>query len=206
MKPRNFRRTARLAVVLATAGLAAGAAHAQTAGSTSMSSRTSWLPYTQNGYIGLNLGHPHYSLGCGAAGSCDNPDLSGNLYVGGNFNNFAGIELGYLHMGNMDRGGGTTRAQGLNVSLVGRAPVWNALSLYGKVGATYGRTKVDAPVSSGLATGKESGWGPSYGFGATYNFTPQLAGVLDWQRNKFEFAGTGREWVRATSIGVRYSF
>ena len=199
----------RLALIVLTASLSGLAAQAQTSGGMSMSSGSSWLPYTQNGYVGLNLGKPHYSLGCGAVGAfgdCDNPSLSGNLYVGGNFNQFAGIELGYLHMGNMDRGGGTTRAQGLNVSLVGRAPVWNALSLYGKVGATYGRTKVDAPLASGVATGKDSGWGPSYGFGATYNFTPQVAAVLDWQRNKFEFAGAGREWVRATSIGIRYTF
>ena len=198
------------ALTAALSSLAAAPALAQTSSGSGMStydsSRASWLPYTRNGYVGLNVGKPHYSVPCGPVGECDNPSASTNLYVGGMFNRYASIEFGYMHMGDADRGGGETRAQGLNLSLVGHAPVWSNLSLYGKAGMTYGRTRVERPLGVGLATGRESGWGPSYGFGATWDFNNNWAAVLDWQRNKFEFAGVGKEWVRATSLGVRYRY
>jgi hypothetical protein len=206
MKPRTLYATL---FAVAVSGLASLPAQAQMASGTTSaydSSRSSFLPYTRNGYIGLNVGKPHYSVPCGPVGDCDNPSASADLYVGGMFNRYASIEFGYLHMGDADRGGGETRAQGLNLSLVGHAPVWSNLSLYGKVGTTYGRTNVERPLGVGLATGHESGWGPSYGFGATWDFNNNWSAVLDWQRNKFEFAGVGKEWVRATSLGVRYRY
>ena len=206
MKPRILLAALAAAAVSSLTGVAAHAQSNTGASGAYDASRSSWLPYTRNGYIGLNVGKPHYSVPCGPVGSCDNPDASANLYVGGMFNRYASIELGYLHMGDADRGGGETRAHGLNLSLVGHAPVWSNLSLYGKIGTTYGRTRVEQPLGPGLATGSESGWGPSYGFGAAWNFNNNWAAVLDWQRNKFEFAGIGKEWVRATSLGIRYRY
>lgn len=172
-------------------------------------SRPSWLPYTQNGYVGLNVGRPSYRTGCGSAAfACDDPSASLHLYAGGLFNPYFGLEVGYLHMGDADRGGGTTRAQGLNFSLLGRVPVGSMFSVFGKLGTTYGRTSTSTSASagSGIATGKDSGWGESYGLGLSADLGSNWSAVLEWQRHRFHFAGNNKEAVRTTSLGVKYRF
>jgi hypothetical protein len=173
---------------------AAVAAHAQ-----------SVVPYTTQGYWGLKIGKPDYSNPCTPGFSCDDSSASVHLYTGGMFNNYLGAELGYLHMGSADRNGGRTRAQGLNVSLVARAP-FGPMSVFAKGGATYGQTDVSADVLSGVPTGRERGWGGSYGVGAGYDITTNSTIVLEWERHNFEFAGIGRQPVKATSLGYVYRF
>ena len=182
------------------------------AGSTSMGSaydanRTSWIPYTRSGYMGLNAGRSDFGNSCGAlALRCDDGDTSGHLYLGGYFNPYLGAEIGYLHLGDVQRAGGRTNAHGLNLSLVGRAPLSQRFSLYGKLGTTYGRTRVNAAAGSGVVSGRESGWGPAYALGASYDITNNWSAVLEWNRQRFDFAGGSRDWVRTTSVGVRYHF
>lgn len=196
-----------LAIALA---LAAGLAQAQTSpmGSSSYDAgRRSWLPYTNNGYIGLNLGRSKYSTSCGSSAfGCDDSGNFGSVVLGGMFHPNFGAEIGYLNMGDSDRAGGTTRAQGLNLSLVGRAPLGSQFSVFGKLGTTYGRTRTSAAAGSGVQAGKDSGWGAAYGLGASWDFSPNWSATLEWQRHRFEFAGNRDDWVRATSLGVRYRF
>lgn len=189
---------------LALAALAS-AAGAQTT-SAYDANRSSWLPYTRNGYVGFNIGSPRYDTPCGVGFGCDNPNTSYNLYLGGYFNPYVGAEIGYLHMGDASRGGGTQRAQGLNLSLVGRVPIGQMFSLFGKIGTTYGRTTTDASPASGLVAGSESGWGGAYALGATMDFSNNWGVVLEWQRHRFHFAGDRQDDVRTVNLGVRYRF
>ena len=62
-------------------------------------------------------------------------------------------------MGRIGRGGGTTSAQGLNLSLVAKAPLWQSLGVFGKLGTTYGRTESSALPGSGAGPGTERGFG-----------------------------------------------
>lgn len=167
----------------------------------------SLLPYTRRGYVGLNLGQSDYgALSCGAGGfSCDDKDVGGTVYTGGMFNDWLGVELGYLHLGRVDRSGGRAEAQGLNVSLVGRLPL-QQFNVFAKGGTTYGRTKVSADALSLVPTGKESGWGASYGAGVGLDVTPMASVVLEWARHDFHFEGTGKQEVDLTSLGVKYRF
>ncbi len=91
-----------------------------------------------------------------------------------------GVELGYLNAGKARRLGGDTEAHGFNLSLVGRAPVNEQFDLFGKVGTTYGRTRTSGASGLGVQTGKEDGFGMSYGVGARWAFTPQWAAVIEW--------------------------
>jgi hypothetical protein len=167
----------------------------------------SLLPYTKRGYVGLNLGKSDYGdLSCGVGGfACDDGDVGGSLYTGGMFNEWLGMELGYLHMGRADRAGGRTEAQGLNVSLLARLPL-QQFSVFAKGGTTYGRTKVTADPLALVPSGKDSGWGASYGVGVGMDVTPATSVVLEWGRHDFHFAGTGKQDVSLTSLGLKYRF
>lgn len=167
----------------------------------------SMLPYAGSGYVGLNVGRPEYDLACGRGGfACDDPGASVHVYVGGMFNSWLGAELGYLHMGDMDRQGGTTRGHGINLSLVGRWPVSQSFNLFAKVGTTYSRTEIDVGAGSTEASGDASGWGLSYGVGVGYDFGNRWGLVLQWDRHDMKFAGHGRENVDAASVGLKYRF
>lgn len=166
-----------------------------------------WAPGSGRTSIGLNLGRSEYQVGCGNLPlGCDDEDRYIHLYGRSMVNDYLGAELGVLDMGNIDRGGGSTKAQGINLSLVGRAPLGNRFSLYGKLGTTYGRTRTSAAPLSGLAEGTEHGFGLAYGAGVSYDITPRLSAVLEWDSHDLRFAGGGRDPVRATSLGLQYRY
>ncbi len=192
---RNFSAT-----VLALAALAAGAsAQAQNSN------------YSLNApgasYVGVNVGKSDFSVGNGnGIFSSESKDTAYSIYGGSYFNNNLGMEVGFTDFGKINRAGGTTKAQGFNVSLVGRLPLSPAFNLLGKVGTTYGRTDVSSSPVSGVASGSESGFGVSYGVGAEYAFNPQLSAVLQYDSHDLKFAGNGRDRVSATTAGLRYKF
>ena len=207
-------RSARSALALA---LAAGSAAALAqAASTSSSTpgdtrghRTSLVPYTQDGYVGISGGRSQYDLHSGPPGlglSYDDSGSAFKLYTGGFFHPNLGVEFGYLNAGKAHRLGGDTKAHGFNLSLVGRAPLTEQFDVFGKVGTTYGRTRTtQGAVPTGVAGGKEDGFGLSYGLGARWAFTPQWAAVVEWERHKFKFAD-GEEPVNLTTVGLQYRF
>lgn len=196
-----------LAGVACLAGGSLAQAPAGTSGSPQASPSLRALTPGRGGYVGLNLGQSRYSIGCGISTfNCDRTDDSVQLYGGSMVGNFWGVELGYIDMGRIDRAGGSTKAQGLNISLVGRAPVWQSLGVFGKLGTTYGRTETSAILGSGIGSGTERGFGLSYGAGVSYDFTPRFSAVLAWDSHDFRFAGGGRDPVRSTSLGLQYKY
>jgi opacity protein-like surface antigen len=167
----------------------------------------SFMPGKGRGYVGLSMGPSRYSAPCGAASfSCDSTDNSVQIYAGNMPSNFWGVELGYIDMGRISRAGGNTTAQGLNLSLVAKAPVWQSLGVFGKLGTTYGRTESSAQLGSSIYGGSDRGFGLSFGAGVSYDFTPRLSATLAWDSHDFHFAGSGRDPVRSTSLGLQYKY
>jgi OOP family OmpA-OmpF porin len=170
--------------------------------------RSSWMPYTQDGYVGISAGQSKYDLNSGPSGlglSSDNSDTAFKLYTGGFFHPNVGVEFGYLNAGKARRLGGDTKAHGFNLSLVGRAPLSEQFDIFGKLGTTYGRTKTSGLAVTGVQTGKEDGFGLSYGLGARWAFTPQLAAVVEWESHRFKFSD-GNDDVKITTVGLQYRF
>jgi len=167
----------------------------------------SLLPYTRRGYFGINLGRPDFKNGCGnGVYTCDNPNVGMSLYTGGFFNEWFGMELGYMNTGKADRAGGDTSAQGVSVNLVARAPM-GAFNVFAKGGAIYGQTKVSTGILSDVPAGKRRGWGGTYGAGIGYDFTPSSGVVLEWTRNEMRFPGiSDRQNVDLTSLGYVHRF
>ena len=187
----------------AAAHLAVGTEAAPAIGS---APRASGLPGTRT-YLGLNLSRSRYNVSCGTTALlCDDSDRPAEVYAGTMIGNFWGVEMGYLNMGRIARESGETRAQGLNLSLVGKAQVAQSMRVFGKVGSTYGRSDTAALAASSIATGSEQGFGLSYGAGVSYDFTPRLSATLELDSNDFRFAGGGRDPVRSTSLGLQYRY
>lgn len=162
----------------------------------------SYLPFTHSGYWGINLGASDYEQHCTPGFACNNPDIGGKIYVGGKFNKWLGAEVGYVNVGKLERNGGDTSAQGINLSLVGTLPLNKAFSAFAKVGTTYGWTKTEGNVG---ATGKKDDFGLSYGAGVGYNVTETMQVVAEWDRHNFEFADEDAK-VDMYSVGLKMRF
>jgi opacity protein-like surface antigen len=126
--------------------------------------------------------------------------------VGNYFSPNLGIELGYTDFGSVARAGGKTKADGINLSLIGKMPLNPAFNLLGKIGTTYSRTEVTSNPISGVVPGSENGWGLSYGLGVEYVFSPQWSTVLQYESQKMKFAGDRDERVGVTSLAVRFTY
>ena len=210
----RLRRLAPAGAAALLLALGAGATLAQQTPTTSDRSGASsrgegWslLPYTRRGYAGINIGQSDYddfSCGNGLFG-CDDSGTRVHVYTGGLFSEWLGAEIGYLNEGRVRRGGGSTRSEGVNLSLVARAPL-GAFNVFGKVGATYGRTRVSSDLLSGLDDGRARGWGRSFGAGVGYDFTPNGGVVLEWSRHAYHVPGGGRRDVDGASVGYVHRF
>ena len=88
-----------------------------------------------NTYVGLNVGRSDFAINTGFGGfPSDKRDTVYNIYSGTFFSPNFGLELGYTHFGKIQRAGGTTKAEGVNLSLVGKVPLGSSgFNLLGKV-------------------------------------------------------------------------
>jgi OmpA-OmpF porin, OOP family len=188
----------RLLVPIAALGLAASAsAFAQ-----------EWrMPWQDNfwGYAGASAGESKFRNACSSLFDCDRKDAAWKIHGGGNFNNLIGLEVGYTDFGRMRSFGGDTEARAANISFTAGIPFGERFAVFGKGGAVYGRTEVSASPTTFVSTGEKSGWGTTWGAGASYAFTRNLQVRVDWDRYKLDFAGGDRD-VDLLSAGLQFRF
>ena len=164
---------------------------------------------TGSSYVGFSGGPSDFSRINGGDGLYPRETLTtayslsyGNYFISPNM----GMELGYTNFGNVARGGGSSKAEGVNISLIGKLPVGQSVNLLGKVGTTYGHTEVSAQPPSGMSQGSQSGFDWSYGVGAELVFNPKWSGVLQYDEHYMKFSGSDSDRVSTTTIGVRLHF
>jgi OmpA-OmpF porin, OOP family len=182
-------------------------AHAQSGGSESWGEsgerRPSWLPFTAHGYVGASVGKTYHDLdGCIGSGPCDDSGLGFKVFTGGRFVRGLGMELGYVHFGDLDRNGG--QMKGANLSLVGSLPLAESFSVNAKMGGIYSWTRVSSNLSN-TPTGKENDLGLSYGLGAQWDLTQSWALRADWDRYRLKYAGQ-KDDADMLSVGMQYKF
>jgi OmpA-OmpF porin, OOP family len=194
-----------LAVAAASITLA-GAAHAQTG----MRSDSPMSMYTPgSAYIGFNAGRSHFGgdRTVNLTGLVDDRNNNAySLYGGSYFNSNFGFELGFNDFGRVSRFGGSTKASGISLSLVGKLPVGESFNVLGRVGGTYARTDISAAPATGIASGRDNRFDVSYGIGAEYNFTPAWSAVLQYDEYNLRYVGGSKERLNTTTIGLRYRF
>lgn len=185
-------------------GLGPLTAHAQGSGNRDYASSRSWVPFTSFGYAGGSVGQSSFDPSCTPGFSCSDNGTGFKLYTGGQLWQMLGLEVGYVNLGKFERAGGSVKAQGLNVSLIGNIPFNEMFSAFGKVGTTYGYTKTTA-TAPGVNTGSENGFGASYGAGLAFDVSKMFQIVAEWDKYRFRTVN-GREYAQMYSVGLRYKF
>lgn len=161
-----------------------------------------------NSFIGIAVGRAQYGTSCGSVAglTCQRGTTSYSLTAGNMFTDNVGIELSAMNLGKADRAGGSVIARGINLSAVGRLPLGDSLAVLGKVGTTYGVTRVSAPSGTGVATGRDSGFGLGYGVALDLNVERGLHGSVGWEQHDFHFVGQGKSNVRNVTVALGYTF
>ncbi len=169
-----------------------------------------WMPGSGRTSIGLNLGRSNAHPPCDPAFGCDRRDNYAALTARNMANDTFGGEVGLIYLGRMTRGGDHTEASGLNLSLVAKTPTLQGpaagLGAFAKLGTIWSHTRTHAAAGSTLATGTENGFGLSTGAGLSWDFNPRMSAVLEWDRYWVHFAGSGRDPINATSLGLQWKY
>lgn len=191
-----------LACLACAAGALAGAAPASaqalsTAAGTALSTDASQWP--SRGYLGLNLARSRNEFSCGLPGIACEPRLGAYLYGGYKLGKHVGVEVGLRQQGRAERSA-TGVAEGVDLSLVGQRELVSNLSLYGRVGATYGRN--DTTV---LPAGAEPFAGLAFGAGLRWMFAPNASATLGFDAHRLLMDGS-RDAVRAAHVGLQWTY
>ena len=158
-------------------------------------------------YIGLNAGQSKFRNGIGLGGfPSDSKDRGYGFNCGSYFTPNFDLELGYTDLGEATRAGGKTEAKAGSVSLICKLPLNPSFNLLAKVGATYSQVDVSVQPNTGIAIGRKSGWSPSYGAGAEYNFTQNVFAVVQYDEYRMPYPGGSKEKLNNNSVGIRYRF
>ena len=148
-------------------------------------------------YIGGGIGQSKFKDGCTGGSfpgvSCDDKDTAFKIFGGYQFNKNIAAEIGWTDLGKAKASGpgGTAeaKASAFELDAVGAFPVWQQLSILGRLGLYYGEGKLDAPGVSGTKKTTDL----TYGLGVGWDFNKNLGVRGEWQRYskiKFEAAGT----------------
>ncbi|HEX3098908.1 MAG TPA: outer membrane beta-barrel protein [Usitatibacter sp.] len=159
------------------------------------------------GTLGVSAGESKFRTDCHATDvfSCDHRDSAWKVYAGGSLSRILGLEVGYTDFGKVRASGGDTKAWAGNISLTAGVPIGDRFDIFAKGGGIYGRTDVSADPSTLFDRGRKSGWGTTYGVGASFAITPNWLIRADWDRYHMDFVG-GRRDVDLASAGVAYRF
>lgn len=161
------------------------------------------------GYVGFGAGQSSLvdEGDVAPGGNIDDADMGWKLFGGYSFHPNLAVEFGYLDLGQFDGEGGLTgswEATGINVSALGVWPLANQFSLLGKIGAT----RWDVDNNLGGLSASDNGTDLSYGIGAQYDFTPQIAGRFEWERfgDVGDEGSTGQSDLDLLSASIAYRF
>lgn len=162
--------------------------------------------HAEGSYVGVNVGESKYQ---------DMPLLGGDksktvvgLTYGVNINPNFDIELGYLHHGSATQTSAPTTlkltTQSLYLAAVGKLPVMEGFNVFAKGGLSVNYTKGTASDSSGSATDSNTKAGIIIGVGASYQFTKEWSGVVEYAY--FDKPSDGDFKLSNWSVGARYHF
>ncbi len=166
-------------------------------------------------YAGGHIGQATAKDSCdnvaGPGVSCDDEDTAWKILGGYQLNRNLGIEVGYTDLGEVSASGpggtASVEAKALELVGVGSLPLGERFSVYGKAGVYRGET--DATASTALLTGSfsETNNDLTFGVGARYDLTRNIALRAEWQRYADVGGGDiGESDVDVLSVGALFRF
>ncbi|HEY7656533.1 MAG TPA: outer membrane beta-barrel protein [Burkholderiales bacterium] len=167
----------------------------------------------QGWFVGAGGGISKYKSGCTVlpgGTTCDDNGAYLKVFGGYQFNPYFGFELGYADFGKLKTSSAastaTLEATGIEISIVATMPLNREFSLYAK----YGLYRWDADLKitgTGATTVDTRGNESTYGFGANYNLTRNVALRMEYQKY-FDVgdALTGTFDVEAGLLGIVFKF
>ncbi len=161
----------------------------------------------EGAYIGASVGSAESKLSTNGI-SLKDSDTGFKLTAGYDFTKNFGVEVGYADLGkpSIAAGGDRATAEPRSYYLAGTAtyPIDEAFSVFAKAGVTNNHTKLGA---TGVPTEKFTHTAAILGVGAAYNFTKNIAGVIEYENfGKTVDEQGGNLKSDMVSIGLRYKF
>lgn len=156
--------------------------------------------------LGLQPGKARVAIGCGASLlPCANEQAALAATQAPSSLRW-NLELSTLNLGTSSRAPAFQSArQGLNLSLVGRKPLFgSSFSVYGRVGTSYAMPDSVGQLSVPGAAG-DSGHGLSFGAGVSMDLTPRLSATFGFDSYDLRLGGSPRD-LRSTSLGLQYRY
>ncbi len=126
-------------------------------------------------YVGAQYGRMHYNNVCGNSADCVNRSNAGGIFAGLQFSRYIAIEAALQDLGHADVPGGNVKTRAAEADAVVNLPIYAGFSLLGRAGVFHAAMKGD--------TNSQNTNGVTYGMGGQYDFTPQFAVRLEWQRH-----------------------
>lgn len=164
-----------------------------------------WKPRVNKHHVGLSIGKARFNLPCIEGMVCRRNGKAITLHAGSDLSKRLGVELSYMRMSNTAHEGNAIRVRGLNLNLLGELPLASSLTLTGRVGTNYARTRMDVASVTGVVTGKAQGFGLSYGLGLNWDISDRWTAATDLNRHQFKFV-TGRDTVDTATLSLRYRY
>jgi opacity protein-like surface antigen len=168
----------------------------------------------QQYYLGAGVGQSRFQVDTAGATSSDTKDIGVKLYGGVMLNDHLGLEAALFDLGEASGtaavpGAGQARVTGKarGASFVGVAAYpFGEATVFAKAGVAYVRARSEAGVAGFSASQSESSVQPIYGFGASYAFTPQWVGRVEWERVRVRFGPDSTDNADLVSVGLAYRF
>ncbi len=153
----------------------------------------------------------------------DRKDIGWRPFIGFGFGPYFAIEAAYTDLGSFNstttvEPAGTfdarTAIKGYELGAVGRFPIGDRFSLYGRVGAFRGKTTThysgfgSVTVFDDASEQHRQATKATYAVGAGYRITDHIATRVEWARynDMGDFLTGGRRDLDLVSLGVSYAF
>lgn len=151
-------------------------------------------------YLGGTFGQSVWRPGCPSVITCDDTDRALRAFAGYQINRTLAAEIGFSNLGKVsgiDTAGRdlTVKGNAWDASLLAALPLGTSASLYGRLGIYRGNAEGGGTVFTGS---KETNYGPTYGFGAQFELTSNLALRGEWHR----FPGIGGSTLPDSDVDV----
>ncbi len=176
----------------------------------------------ERGYLGLSVGKAQFPDACndlntlGVQGDCDDSDSALKIYGGSRiYENFA-VEAFYSDFGSISAEGTTTdgdnatanaEVSGFGASAVGLLPLSRSIDLMAKLGMLYWDVESSSTVGGVSESNDDTGMDPTFGVGAQYTITSNVALRVEWERfDVGDSDTTGEDTIELMSVGMSAHF